>query len=365
MAFAGDGKLSDSGPSAPEFRAFLAQIPSTLLVRYVDECLIDSFNGSGLVLQDVINEIGRRLGFDVVPGRYRGVAGQVGLDGLWRSQEGHAFVIEVKTTDTYRVDLDTIVGYRTALVQSASISEDHSSVLIVVGRQDTGDLEAQIRGSRHAWDVRLISSEALLKLLAVKEDVDDPHVRRRIHAILIPREFTRLDEIVDVLFSTAEEIKHEAETQVGEDAIEGQARPSITAAFHEACIRRIERALSTPLVKMSKVTFQSGDDSVRLFCAVSKEYIKGATPGYWYSLRPHHEQFLAATQTGYVAFGCGSSERLLLIPYSDFSEWLDGLHQTTTMTQSYRHVNLLRTGERIDLVRRQNSARVDLSNYLL
>ena len=199
MAFAGDGKLSDSGPSAPEFRAFLAQIPSALLVRYVDECLTDSFNGSGLVLQDVINEIGRRLGFDVVPGRYRGVAGQIGLDGLWRSQEGHAFVIEVKTTDTYRVDLDTIIGYRTALVQSDGISEDRSSVLIVVGRQDTGDLEAQIRGSRHAWDVRLISSEALLKLLAVKEDVDDPHVRRRIHAILIPREFTRLDEIVDVL----------------------------------------------------------------------------------------------------------------------------------------------------------------------
>jgi len=35
-------------------------------------------------------------------------------------------------------------------------------VLIVVGRQDTGELEAQIRGSRHAWDIRLISAEALL-----------------------------------------------------------------------------------------------------------------------------------------------------------------------------------------------------------
>ena len=32
-----------------------------------------------------------------------------------------------------------------------------SSMLIVVGGEDTGDLEAQIRGSRYAWDIRLVS----------------------------------------------------------------------------------------------------------------------------------------------------------------------------------------------------------------
>lgn len=29
---------------------------------------------------------------------------------------------------------------------------DGSEALIIVGRSDTGDLEAQVRGSRHAWD---------------------------------------------------------------------------------------------------------------------------------------------------------------------------------------------------------------------
>ena len=58
--------------------------------------------------------------------------------------------MEVKTTDTYRIDLDTLAGYRRALIQGGSITEERASLLIVVGREDTGDLEAPIRGSRHA-----------------------------------------------------------------------------------------------------------------------------------------------------------------------------------------------------------------------
>jgi hypothetical protein len=34
------------------------------------------------------------------------------------------------------------------LVEQGRLSEDRSSILIIVGRDDTTDLEAQIRGSR-------------------------------------------------------------------------------------------------------------------------------------------------------------------------------------------------------------------------
>jgi hypothetical protein len=74
-------------------------------------------------------------------------------------------VAEVKTTDTYRIALDSIAGYRQKLLAAKTFSEP-SSILILVGRQDTGELEAQIRGSRHAWDIRLISVDALLKLVS-------------------------------------------------------------------------------------------------------------------------------------------------------------------------------------------------------
>ena len=69
IGFAGDGRLGDSNTAPAEFRAFLARIPSSILARYANECLADSLKDSGLALQDIINEIGRRLGFDVTAGR--------------------------------------------------------------------------------------------------------------------------------------------------------------------------------------------------------------------------------------------------------------------------------------------------------
>jgi len=102
-------------------------------------------------------------------GRYRGATNANGFDGLWTTDDGDAILVEVKTTDAYRVSLETTAGYRRKLIRGGEIAEDKSSILYIVGRDDTGDLEAQVRGSRHAWDVRLISVGALLRLLRIKE----------------------------------------------------------------------------------------------------------------------------------------------------------------------------------------------------
>lgn len=115
----------------------------------------------GLYYRIIVNQIGQRLGFEAEYGRYRGVTGQIGFDGLWRLPNGHTIVIEVKTADSYRIDLKKLADYRKKLIKEKSISEKESSVLIVVGRKDTDDLEAQIRGSRHAWDMKLIIIEIL------------------------------------------------------------------------------------------------------------------------------------------------------------------------------------------------------------
>ncbi|MCP4685975.1 MAG: hypothetical protein GY867_11115 [bacterium] len=156
IAFAGGGKLRDGSNTSLEFREFLSHIPSKVLERYANGCLESSFKDSGLALQDIVNQVGKRLGFAVTDGRYRGTSKHIGYDGLWKFPDGHIVVVEVKTTDAYRIDLDKIAGYRRSLVGVGEIEEERSSILIVVGRADTGDLEAQIRGSRHGWDIRLI-----------------------------------------------------------------------------------------------------------------------------------------------------------------------------------------------------------------
>ena len=87
IAFAGTGQLRDGNAGSAEFRDFLSHVPSNLLRWYADQCLQEGFSGSGFALQDIINEVGGRLGFQVSHGRYRGSPGQIGHDGLWLSRK--------------------------------------------------------------------------------------------------------------------------------------------------------------------------------------------------------------------------------------------------------------------------------------
>ncbi len=206
VATAGNGELKDGSLCSTELRSFLAQVSTPKLASYVERCLSSGFLKSGMVLQDLINELGRRLDFSVVNGRYQGTTNAVGFDGIWKSTEGRSIVIEVKPTDAYRISLDRIAEYRDKLVTTGHISK-FSSILIVVGREDTGELEAQVRGSRHAWDIRLLSTEALLKLVQLKENAEDVVTGKKIRELLFPMEYTRLDQIIDVMFTTATDVQ--------------------------------------------------------------------------------------------------------------------------------------------------------------
>src|SRR5439155_2770468 len=169
VALCGNGKLADNTQCSLELREYLQIATSESLQRYLQACLQGSFDRGGFVLQDVVNEFGRRLDYAVENGLYQGKSNAIGFDGLWADAGGHKIVVEVKTTDAYRINLDTISRYREALIASGKITNE-SSILIIVGRQDTGDLEAQVRGSKHAWTVRMISADALAKLVALKEN---------------------------------------------------------------------------------------------------------------------------------------------------------------------------------------------------
>ena len=146
VSAAGDGNLRDGSTCADELRTYLKEIPSQALGAYVEYCLSNAFKVGGIVLQDLVNEIGRRLDYEVKNGRYQGTPSQIGYDGLWKSPEGNHLVVEVKTTDAYRISLDVIASYREKLIATGELNST-SSILIVVGRQDTGEVEAQIRGS--------------------------------------------------------------------------------------------------------------------------------------------------------------------------------------------------------------------------
>ena len=84
-----------------------------------------------------MNQLGRRLEYTVEDGLYQGKSNATGNDGLWLDGSGHTIVVEVKTTDAYTINLDTVAKYRNQLIDAKKIPPS-SSILLVVGRKDTG-----------------------------------------------------------------------------------------------------------------------------------------------------------------------------------------------------------------------------------
>lgn len=367
IAFAGDGKLRDGSETAREFRAFLARVRSDALRGFVDECLRVGFQDSGLALQDVVNEIGRRLGFVVENGAYQGRQGQVGFDGIWTVPSGHCLVVEVKTTDAYRIPTDRVAGYRRQLAATGRFSEAASSVLLVVGRQDTGELEAQIRGSRHAWDIRVISVEALLRLMALKQSLDDPRTMRRISEILIPKEFTRLDEIVELVFSATEEVKDsDRDAPDGTDVDLSNRGPTGPVAFHDACVARLAERDGVALVRESRSKYVQPDGEMRVVCAVSKIYRSHGQTGFWFAFHPHQAEFLDGHERAFLLLGCGDPDLVAAIPSARLQEWLPDLWVTERPDgRTYWHLRVRQDERKLWLARRKGKGQRDISEFVI
>src|SRR5271166_5605170 len=245
---------------------------------------------------------------------------------------GRTIIVEVKTTGAYRISLDVLVGYREKLSSEKHIGAA-SSILISVGREDTGELEAQVRGSRHAWDIRIISAEALLKLARLKENAADPETGKKIRSLLVPMEYTRLDPMIEVMFSTAQDIEPslvgEVPTQDGQEEIEESAASTgqkgtweftdsvLLQKKREDIVAAVSKENSVPLIKKSRALFWSPDHHIRLVCTVSKRYTKPGAYKYWYAYHPEWNEFLNEGKFGYFVLGCMDLKIAFAIPHGE------------------------------------------------
>lgn len=357
IGFAGDGKLGDNNSAPDEFRAFLARVPAEMLATYAEDCLTNSFRDSGLALQDIVNEMANRLGFEVEAGRYRGAINEIGHDGIWTGPDRHSIVAEVKTTDAYRLPIETVASYRRRLIKAGRITEEHSSILVIVGREDTGELEAQIRGSRHAWDVRLISIDALTRLVQIRQELDDPGAEAQIRSLLVPKEYTRVDEIIDLVFSTTEDILEEGpeDFQADDAPSPGEAKKRAKpVSFNAACAERISSHLGVDLSRQSRITFADLDAGLMVTCAVSKEYADARGTGFWFAFHPHQLDKLSESRRAFASFGCGSADQIALLPLDFLRTQLDGMNQTHRDDgRSYWHIQIHTEGNEWVLQRRK------------
>jgi len=342
VSSAGDGVLRDGAESSAEFRGFLQEVASDRLFDYARHCLESSFPRSGLVLQDIVNELGRRLGFDVENGLYQGKKNSVGFDGIWHSPDGD-LIVEVKTTDYVTISLDKLARYKDRLVESQRVPRS-ASTLIVVGREDTGALEAQVRGSRFAWDMRLISVERLIKLVQIKEKSDDPATLRQIRQLLQPFEYTKIDRIIDVIFTTASDVENREElTALVDITVDGYVQnrtdPELLNKKRQDAVESFASIKGKVLVKSSRTLFWSADKQLRVCCAVSKRY-EGDYQPYWYAFLPKWDEFLSEGAESFLILACMDRAEAYAVPYAWLADNKQHLNVTDRGERSYWHIAL-------------------------
>lgn len=374
IAIAGEGRLLDGNSTSIEFRELLRAIPASQLGHYAQQCLDTKFDGSGFALQDIVNQVAIRLGFSVEHGRYRGMPGQYGHDGLWTLGNGHKIVVEVKTTDAYAINLDIVAAYRKKLIADGKSTVDNTSLLLIVGRHDTGGLEAQIRGSRYAWDMRIISVDALIKLLELKETLDDPSIVARVQDVLIPQEYTKLDAIIDLAFMTVEEVASADAVEVEEDSEdlnetadvpESKEKRFKPSGFHDLCANRLESHLGISLVKQSRSIYSTPSGDVSAWVPVSKQHGTNEKEVYWFAFHPHQKDTLVHAEQAYFALGCASASLVFVIPFTYIREYLNKMWTTVRDDRMYWHVKIEGRDGKYTLLLRQGEENPDISSFLL
>ena len=388
LPMAGDGKLKDGSECAAELREFLTQVDRQTLKTYADHWLEHSFGGSGFVLQDIVNEVGRRFGLDVTHGLFRGRRNQNNADGLWHGTDW-TFVVEVKTTDASSINLDTIADYQSAYILTESKPRKNSSCLIVVGRQDTATLEDQLRGSRHNWGMRIVGVQALFEAFELKQMSEDLTLGEKLIDLLKPREFTRVDEILSAAldFATAREQaveaaieetdnillfaqppKSEQTSLTFESGSEQELRPYVSdrkqiMEMKTDIASRIEKKFKIMLTG-DRVCFRSQTDDCRVAVLVSKAYDSKSKS--WYGYRPRYIDFLAHSPNSFVALGCLDSRRAFLLPVAVMDSLTPHMNTTPpdkSSPDTFYHVHVGQDANRLFIYTHSGRHEHDITPY--
>jgi hypothetical protein len=370
LAFTADGKLSDGNSTSKQFREWIEYLHPDKLSDYINECLDSSEHNSYRALQDLINEIGKKLGFDVEFGLYKGKPNHIGNDGLWKYGDTHTFLIETKTTTTFPIKLSTIADYRKKLIKENRNTEENSSILLVVGKIETDDIESQIRGSRFAWNIRLISVEALLRLLKIKLYLlDNEDIFLKICQILKPVEYTRLDNLVDIIFETSESIDCVTESAIAsndenepqDSRNEGRDTPS---NFTDSCIAKIQKHFGILLKKQTRTLFDNKEEGFAITCSVSKNRGSDNVSLYWFGFHEHQEKSLGKYRSAYVSFGCGDETLVFVFGLTELESYKKSLYFTERNGKVYWHIKIEGSGKRYFLLLK-NKNKIDITDKMV
>ena len=193
------GELEDGQESQQKFQHFIKQEKWGL--EHFDAWLNESIkNKWHKEFQDLIIALGRKLGFDIEFGCYKAIPGRVPFDGIWKTADGKHIIIEVKMGTWVSIDVSQLGEYLDRIAKERGISKIQVYGLYVVG--DEGEIKSladQVRGSKYAHDVRIISYGDLLVLAKMRKELS--LADRQLARLLLPIDAVNVGELVQLINS--------------------------------------------------------------------------------------------------------------------------------------------------------------------
>jgi hypothetical protein len=212
----------DGSDSTERFRQSIVSdnLSTDDLHLLIQEALDKSGVLYGYALQDLVNALGTRLGFDVEFGPYKGKPNALNADGIWRSRTERVIVVETKTTETYQINPETLVGYMEGVAQKDKLPEEAIYGLYVIGKYG-GIFEQTIRGSGYQGRIRLTTCEDLVRLAEIQRSNALSH--EQVLSLMVPFESINIGALLDVIEDIIEVQRPEVEKPVEkEKPLEGE-----------------------------------------------------------------------------------------------------------------------------------------------
>lgn len=218
------GDLDDGSRASEKLREKLQEEATT---EDVNDLLHEALSGResyhNRALQDIVNNIGQRLGFDVEYGPYRPNS-RPRYDGLWQSSDLESdevhLVVETKKSAGFQIDPNDQPGdYMDHLAAEEGVAKDQVYGLIVVGEngEDIGGVVDAVRGSEYRKRIRVITCQRLYALLSMADE--GGLTRQQTAQVLLPMDTVNVGSLVVLI----------------QKIVEGKQPPRPAGEFWERC----------------------------------------------------------------------------------------------------------------------------------
>jgi hypothetical protein len=200
--------------------------------------------------------------------------------------------------------------------------------------------------------MRLISVDALLTLVKLKESTEAGVTGAKIRSILAPVEYTRLDGLVDVMFTAAKDVEATVESEnplqdESEDPLPTGAAweftsPALLQSKRDEILAALAARDGKRLIKRSRALYWDADHRYRVVCTISKRYTKKGQIPYWFAYHPAWDSFLEEGESGRIALGCVDLDVAFVLPLETMRAHL-GEFNTSSRPDgtSYWHVKIV------------------------